>query len=67
MRTLAFELKAVIGFLQRGFRITTVSADDKFAPLKLLIEAMPGGPVVNLRVTNTSDFFVKKGGCHNRG
>ena len=35
-------------YLQRGFRITTVSADGEFEPLKTLIESIPGGPTVNL-------------------
>ena len=35
-------------YLQRGFRITTISMDGEFAPLKPLILAMPGGPHVNL-------------------
>jgi hypothetical protein len=35
-------------YLQRGFRITTVHADGEFAPLKVLIESLPGGPFVNL-------------------
>jgi hypothetical protein len=38
--------------LQRGFHITTVHADGEFAPLKTLIEAMPGGPKVNLESAN---------------
>jgi hypothetical protein len=35
-------------YLQRGFRITTVHADGEFAPMKTLIESLPGGPTVNL-------------------
>jgi hypothetical protein len=35
-------------YLKRGFHITVVHADGEFAPLKLLIESIPGGPVVNL-------------------
>jgi hypothetical protein len=35
-------------YLQRGFRITMVHADREFAPLKVLIESLPGGPLVNL-------------------
>jgi hypothetical protein len=35
-------------YLQRGFHITPVHADGEFAPLKTLIEAMPGGPMANL-------------------
>jgi hypothetical protein len=39
-------------YLQCGFHITTVHADSEFAPLKTLIEAMPGGPMVNLDSAN---------------
>jgi hypothetical protein len=39
-------------YLQRGFHITTVHADGEFAPLKTLIEAMSGGPMVNLASSN---------------
>jgi hypothetical protein len=35
-------------YLQRGFHITVVHADLEFAPLKPLLESIPGGPVVNL-------------------
>ena len=39
-------------YLQRGFRITTVHADGEFAPLKGLIDQMPGGPTTNLASSN---------------
>jgi hypothetical protein len=39
-------------YLQRGFHIKTVHADGDFAPLKPLIESMPGGPMVNLVSAN---------------
>jgi hypothetical protein len=39
-------------YLQRGFHITTVHADGEFAPIKTLIKAMPGGPMVNLASAN---------------
>jgi hypothetical protein len=39
-------------FLQCGFHITTVHADGEVAPLKTLIEAMSGGPMVNLASAN---------------
>ena len=35
-------------YRRRNFIITTTSVDDKFATLKERIEAMPGGPRVNL-------------------
>jgi hypothetical protein len=39
-------------YLQRGFHIKTVHADGEFAPLKPLIEPMPGVPMVNLASAN---------------
>jgi hypothetical protein len=39
-------------YLQCGFHITTVHADSKLAPLKTLIQAMPGGPMVDLASAN---------------
>jgi hypothetical protein len=39
-------------YLQCGFHINTVHADGEFAPLKPLIESMPGGPIVNLASAN---------------
>ena len=35
-------------YLKYGFQITTLHVDGKFAPLKALIQEMPGGPKVNL-------------------
>ena len=37
-----------IYYLKRGFQITTLHVDGKFAPLKALIQEIPGGPKVNL-------------------
>jgi hypothetical protein len=39
-------------YLQHGFHTTTVHADGEFSPLKTLLEAMPGGPMVNLASAN---------------
>jgi hypothetical protein len=39
-------------YLQRGFHITTVHAGGEFAPLKNLLESIPGGPMVNLASAN---------------
>ena len=39
-------------YLHQGFCITTMHVDSKFEPLKILIEALPGGPHVNLTSTN---------------
>ena len=39
-------------YLHCGFCITTFHADGEFAPLKPLIESLPGGPLVNLASRN---------------
>jgi hypothetical protein len=39
-------------YLQRGLHITTVHADGEFAPLKSLIDSIPGGHMVNLASAN---------------
>jgi hypothetical protein len=39
-------------YLHRGFRIDNVHADGEFLPLQALIQAMPGGPRVNLASSN---------------
>jgi hypothetical protein len=39
-------------YLQRGFHITMVHADGEFVPLKVLIESLPGGLMVNLSSPN---------------
>ena len=44
--------KIYLYYLHRGFRITTVHVDGEFEPLKPLIEAIPGGPFVNLASAN---------------
>jgi hypothetical protein len=44
--------KEMYQYLQRGFHIMTMHTNSAFAPLKTLIEAMPGGPMVNLKSAN---------------
>jgi hypothetical protein len=39
-------------YLQCGFHITMAHADGEFAPLNVLIESPPGGPMVNLASLN---------------
>jgi hypothetical protein len=39
-------------YLQCDFHITMVHADGEFAPLKTLVEDMPGGTMVNLASAN---------------
>jgi hypothetical protein len=47
-------------YLLRGFRITMVHADGEFAPLKVLIESLPGGPMVNLASPNEHVPEIKR-------
>jgi hypothetical protein len=39
-------------YLQRDFHITVLHVDGEFAPLKTMIETIPGGPTVNLASAN---------------
>ena len=39
-------------YLQRGFRIQTIHADDEFGALKYLIQNTPAGIIVNLTRAN---------------
>jgi hypothetical protein len=47
-------------YLHRSFHIKTVHADREFAPLKPLIESMPGGPIVNLASANEHVPEIKR-------
>jgi hypothetical protein len=47
-------------YLNRGFCITVFHADGKFAPLKTLIESIPGGPIVNLASANEHVPEIKR-------
>jgi hypothetical protein len=47
-------------YLQRGFHITVVHADSEFAPLKPLIESIPGRPMVNLASANEHVPEIKR-------
>jgi hypothetical protein len=44
--------KEIYQYYLHGSHITMVHADGKFAPLKVLIESLPGGPMVNLANPN---------------
>ena len=39
-------------YICHRFRISTVHADGEFAPLKLMIEGIPGGPYFNVTAAN---------------
>ena len=39
-------------YIHCGFRITTLHADGEYGTLNILIESIPGGPLVNLDAEN---------------
>jgi hypothetical protein len=47
-------------YLQRGFNITVVHIDGKFAPLKPLSESIPGGTMVNLASANEHVLEIER-------
>ena len=47
-------------YLNRGFCITSVYADGEFRPLKILIEYLPGVPLVNMAVSNEHIPDIKR-------
>jgi hypothetical protein len=47
-------------YLQRGFHIKTVHVDGEFAPIKPLIESVPGGPMVNLASANEHVLEIER-------
>jgi hypothetical protein len=47
-------------YIQSGFHIKMVHADGELAPIKPLIESMPGGPMVNLTSANEHVPEIKR-------
>jgi hypothetical protein len=48
-------------YLHRGFRITIVLADAEFAPVKSLIDSMPGGPILKTELEpRIAELFQQK-------
>ena len=46
--------------LKRGFRITTLHVDGKFAPLKTMIKSVPAGPMLNIASRNEHVPDIKR-------
>ena len=46
--------------INRGFRITTLHVDGYFSPLQALIHEIPGGPRVNLEISNEHVPEIKR-------
>ena len=48
-----------IYYLQKGFQIMTVTADNQFAPLAELMYDLPGAPTLNLASANEHEPYIK--------
>jgi hypothetical protein len=47
-------------YLQKGFQIVTVTADNEFAPLQELLYDLPGAPALNLTSANEHEPFIER-------
>ncbi len=47
-------------YLQKGFQIMTVTADNEFAPLGELMYDLPGAPTLNLTSANKHEPFIER-------
>lgn len=52
-----------IYYLQKGFQIMTVTANNKFAPLAELLYDLPGAPTLNLTSANKHKPFIEQRIC----
>lgn len=50
-------------YLQKGFQIMTVMADNEFVPLGELINDLPGAPSLNLTSTNKHKLYIEQHIC----
>ena len=46
-------------YLQKGFQIITVTADNEFAPLAELMYDLPGAPTLNLTSANEHEPYIE--------
>ncbi len=46
-------------YLQKGFHILTVTADNEFAPLAELLYKLPGAPILNLTSANKHEPYIE--------
>jgi hypothetical protein len=46
-------------YLQKGFQIMTIMADNKFAPLAELMYNLPGAPTLNLTSANKHEPYIE--------
>jgi hypothetical protein len=47
-------------YLQKGFQIITVTADNKFAPFAELMYELPGAPTLNLTSANEHEPYIER-------
>ena len=47
-------------YLQKGFQIMTITADNEFAPLAELLYELPGAPALNLTSANEHEPYVER-------
>ena len=47
-------------YLQKGFQIITVTANNEFAPLAELMYELPGAPTLNLTSANEHEPYIKR-------
>ena len=47
-------------YLQKGFQIMTVTADNQFAPLAELMYELPGAPTLNLTSANEHEPYIER-------
>ena len=47
-------------YLQKGFQIVTVTADNEFAPLTELMYKLPGAPNLNLTSANEHELYIEQ-------
>jgi hypothetical protein len=47
-------------YLQKGFQIMTVTADNEFTPLAELLYELPGAPTLNLTSANEHEPYIER-------
>jgi hypothetical protein len=47
-------------YLQKGFQISTVTADNEFAPFRGLMYVLPGAPTLNLMSVNEHEPYIER-------
>ena len=58
--TIYAAFKFFMYYLQKGFQIMTVTADNQFAPLAELMYELPGAPMLNLTSANEHEPYIER-------